>query len=219
MMRRMFLEARDGGRGVTDISVTASAGSRMLRLVLSLLGAAVLAGCVSTAPKKTEPAAREAIVVSAEARADFDAAMALIKVEDYKGAIELLNKVVANSQTTPVPYVNLGIAHAKLGNLKEAEENFKRALELEPNHPVAGNEYAMIYRKTGRFAEARQLYEQILAQYPNYPLAHKNLGILCDIYLRDYACALKGYEAYSKALPEDKTVKMWIADVQRRVGK
>lgn len=190
-----------------------------VRLGIAALIMVLLAGCVSTAPKKPEPTARQAAVISPEARADFDAAMLLIQQEQYAQAIELLNKVVANSQNTPVPYINLGLAHAKLGNLEDAEENLKRALALEPDNPVANNEYGMILRKTGRFEEARQLYEQLLKQYPNYPLAHRNLGILCDIYLRDYACALKGYEAYSSAVPEDATVKMWIADIQRRVGQ
>jgi tetratricopeptide (TPR) repeat protein len=92
-------------------------------------------------------------------------------------------------------------------------------LSLEPDNPIANNEYGLLYRKTGRFNEARQLYESLLAKYPYYPLVHKNLGILCDIYLRDYQCALKEYEFYSGAEPDDKTAKIWIADVQRRLGK
>jgi Flp pilus assembly protein TadD len=192
----------------------------MRNIVMSLIVAAVLSGCVSNPPKEeTKTEGRKAVAISAEARADFDAAMALIKAEEYQKGIELLDKVVEKSQNNPVPYINLGMAHAKLGNLKAAEDNLKIALSLEPDHPVANNEYGLLYRKTGRFNEARQLYEKLLAKYPYYPLVHKNLGILCDIYLRDYECALKEYEFYSGAEPEDKTAKIWIADVQRRLGK
>ena len=87
------------------------------------------------------------------------------------------------------------------------------------DNPVANNESALLYRKTGRFKEARQVYEQTLMKYPNFNIMHKNLGILCDLYLKDYECALKHYVFYSNAVQDDKTVKIWIADVQKRVGK
>lgn len=190
------------------------------RLAAPVAAIAMLAGCAAEPPKAEAPpvAAQPAVVVSPEVRADFDAAMARMQAEDYPQGIELMGKVIVQIPTNPVPYVNRAIAHTKMGNLKPAEEDLKRALELDPGHPVANNEYALLYRKTGRFGEARQLYERLLAKYPYYPVVHKNLGILCDLYLRDYACALRAYEAYSGAMPEDKTVKIWIADVQRRLG-
>lgn len=186
-------------------------------LLLSIL---LLGGCVSNPPKESESAGgRPAIVVPAEIRADFDAAMVLMGAEKYQEGIEAMGKVLVKSQSYPVVYINLAIAYGKLGKQQEAEDNLKLALKLEPDNPVANNEYGMLLRKTGRFVEARALYEQLLLKYPNYPLAHKNLGILCDLYLRDYACALREYEAYSSAEPDDKNAKIWIADVKGRVGK
>jgi len=191
------------------------------RMVLPTVAIAVLAGCAAPPPKQeAKPvAATRAVVVAPEVRSDFDAAMASLNAGNYQQGIDLLGKVIDRAPTLPVPYINRAMAHAKLGNLKPAEDDLKRALELDPGNPVANNEYGLLYRKTGRFAEARQLYEGLLAKYPYYPLVHKNLGILCDLYLRDYACALREYETYSSASPGDKTVKIWIADVQSRLGK
>ena len=56
-------------------------------------------------------------------------------------------------------------------------------------------------------------------RFPEYYPMHKNLGILCDLYLNDPACALEHYEIYSKAMPEDAQVKLWIADVRARLGR
>lgn len=195
-------------------------GAMIRRLAAPTAVIAMLAGCAAEPPKQeAQPvAAKPAVVVSPQVRADFDAAMARMHAEDYAQGIELMGKVIAQIPDNPVPYVNRAIAHTKMGNLKPAEDDLKRALELDPGHPVANNEYALLYRKTGRFGEARKLYERLLAKYPYYPVVHKNLGILCDLYLRDYACALREYETYSGAMPEDKTVKIWIADVQRRLG-
>jgi tetratricopeptide (TPR) repeat protein len=199
------------------------AAGLMQRIALPMVVVSLLAGCAANAPKpepQAQPvAAKPAIVVAPEDRADFDAAMARMNSEQYQEGIELLDKVIARTQTNPVPYINRGIAHARLGNHKLAEDDLKRALEMDPQHPVANNEYGVLFRKTGRFSEARQLYENLLQKYPYYPMVHKNLGILCDLYLRDYQCALKEYEIYSSAVPEDNTIKIWIADVQRRLGK
>jgi tetratricopeptide (TPR) repeat protein len=193
----------------------------MQRMALPIVTIAVLVGCSAPPPKQeAQPvAAKPVVVVTPEVRADFDAAMARMDAQDYPQGIELLGKVIAQIPNNPVPYINRGMAHTRMGNFKPAEDDLKRALELEPGNPVANNEYGLLYRKTGRFGEARKLYESLLAKYPYYPLVHKNLGILCDLYLRDYDCALREYESYSQATPEDKTIKIWITDVQRRLGK
>ena len=158
----------------------------------------------------------QAANVSPEMRADFLVAMKSIQSEKYDQAIKSLNKMIAQAPSNPVLYINLALAYKKIENLTLAEENLKLAIKADPQNPVANNEYALLYRKTGRFSEARQTYEQVLKSYPNFNIAHKNLGILCDLYLKDYECALKQYQIYSAAMPDDAAVKIWIADIQGR---
>ena len=152
-------------------------------------------------------------------RTDFDRAVALLADREYGRAIDVLEKVIALSPGVTAPYIDIAIAYQRVGKPERAEEHLRTALTLFPGHPAACNEFGLLYRKTGRFAEARAIYEKAVDGFPEYYPAHKNLGIVCDLYLNDPACALEHYEIYSKARPEDGQVKLWIADVRARRGR
>lgn len=162
---------------------------------------------------------KETSGMDAKSREGFDRASAMIREEKYDKAIELLEKVIAQSPGVTAPHINVAIAYEKTKKAEQAEQHLKKALELIPGHPVASNEYGLLLRKAGRFAEGRAIYEKALAAFPEYYPIHKNLGILCDLYLKDLACAVEHYEIYSKAMPKDEQVKVWLADLHTRVGK
>src|SRR4030042_3077494 len=166
-------------------------------------------GCVITEVPTMDEASRR----------DFDRGVAMLKDQDYGRAIDLLEKVIERSPGVTAPYIDIAIAYHRIGKPSLAEEHLQTALTLVPGHPVACNEYGLLYRKTGRFAEARAIYEKAIERFPDYYPAHKNLGILCDLYLNDPACALEHYEIYSKARPDDAQVPLWIADVRARLGR
>jgi tetratricopeptide (TPR) repeat protein len=191
---------------------------------LILLTTGLLYACAAEMPRKEETALNQPVVavvaaITPELRADFDAAMSHIKAEEYDAGIELLTKVVQAVPNAAVPNIDLALAYEKTGKLKQAEASLQQVLKAEADHPVANNELALLYRKTGRFVQARQLYEKILDKYPDYRMVHKNLGILCDLYMKDYECALKHYEFYSNVVQDDKAVKIWIDDLKKRSGK
>lgn len=152
-------------------------------------------------------------------RSNFERAVAMMNEGDFAKAVELLEKVIERSPGVTAPYINIAIAYERIGKPEKAEENLKTALVMVPGHPVAGNEYGLLLRKAGRFAEARTVYEKTLGTFPQYLPAHKNLGILCDLYLDDAACAIEQYEIYSEAVPGDEQVRIWIADLRMRLGR
>jgi tetratricopeptide (TPR) repeat protein len=155
--------------------------------------------------------------VDPETREQFDRAIDLLVKEKYPEAIRLLRAVTGKTSKFTAPYINLGIAYARIGEMKKAEENLQKALQINNKHPVASNELGLVYRKTGRYQEARKLYESLLKVYPDFLPARKNLGVLCDIYIQDLDCAHEQYQVYLKGLPDDEKVKIWVADVKSRM--
>ena len=230
---------RGQGSGARQVAITV-----YLLLATALL---LLAGCATTQTVKVAPVepkpvvaaeppppagasvahftdGREGFVIKepsrldSQAQSDFDQAGLMIKEGKHDQAALLLEKVIAQSGDVTAPHINVAIAYGRMDKTEQAEQHLKKALELIPGHPAASNEYGLLLRKAGRFAESRQIYEKSLATFPEYYPVHKNLGILCDLYLRDSACAIEHYEVYGKAMPKDSQVKLWLADLHTRSG-
>ena len=202
--------------------------ARTRLIAAAALGAIALTGCMATTETKSVPARIETdeavgftIIeegkVDSGVRSDYDEAVSLLEDGADARAIALLEEVAANAPGLSAPHIDLGIAYHRAGNLEAAESALGRALDANPNHPIALNELGIIYRKTGRFDEARQSYEAALAVYSGFHYARRNLAVLCDLYLADLACALENYEAYMQTVPGDDEVTIWIADIRNRM--
>ena len=183
-------------------------------MVISCFVAA--SGCV-TQQEKPSRIKQESVTVSSDVQESFDQALQLLQAEQYDAAIDVLNTVVEREKRLTAPYINLAMAYREKGDDKMVEENLLKALAIDHAQPVANNELGILYRKLGRFDDAKKAYTTALSEYPDYLPVIKNLGILCDIYMRDPQCALEQFEKYQQKAPEDKTIEVWIADLKTRM--
>lgn len=161
----------------------------------------------------------ESARIDAATRSDYARAAGLLAQQRYAEGIALLQEITTKRPELTAAHVDLGIAYAKTGELDRAEASLKRALELQPRHPIAWNELGLVQRRQGKLNDARASYEKSLAAAPGFHFARLNLAVLCDLYLADPACALENYLIYQQAVPEDKQVAGWIANARSRAGK
>ena len=155
--------------------------------------------------------------IDSDVEVDFKNAIVLMQQGNNAQAVVVLKSVIDREQRLPAPFVNIAIAYNILGDTKAAEENLIKALKLDIGHPIANNELGLLYRKAGRFNAARTAYQNAIKDNPDYLPVKRNLGVLCDLYMHDFECALEQFEDYLDLKPDDKAVVIWVADVKRRL--
>lgn len=91
-------------------------------------------------------------------------------------ALRYFEKALGQDQTASFVWANLGVSQAHLGRLEEAEKSYRRALELDDNHPVAMTNLAELMKKTDRHEAAAALEEKIQDFKQKNPFYHFSLG-------------------------------------------
>ena len=189
--------------------------ARVISAIAALALTLILCACSQDTIKQDSAAAHQ-IVVDDNVKLMFTRALTHLEQQEYDEGIALLETLTANEQRLAAPYVNLGIAYSRTGKAKKAEHNFSKALRLDIGHAVANNELGLLYRKTGRFNAAKTVYQNALIKNPDYLPVRKNLGILCELYLHDFECALEQYQAYLEYAPDEETIARWTAELKQR---
>jgi Tfp pilus assembly protein PilF len=91
---------------------------------------------------------------------------------------------------------NYAVLLADLGRQNEAEDHYKKALDLDPENAAAHNNYANLLKGNDRQTEAEDHYKKALDLDPKYATAHNNYANL----LTDMGRRTEAEDHYKKAL-------------------
>ncbi|MEO8018421.1 MAG: tetratricopeptide repeat protein, partial [Pseudomonadota bacterium] len=132
----------------------------------------------------------------ARANTEFTRALMLMRGGDPTQAILEMQVLTQSYPDLPGPYANLGILHRNANQLAESEAALARATERAPWDAQTWSEYGVTLRQAGKFPEARAAYEHATKANPSYAPAHRNLGVLLDLFLDDPVTAQADLETY-----------------------
>jgi tetratricopeptide (TPR) repeat protein/SAM-dependent methyltransferase len=93
-------------------------------------------------------------------------------------AVELIGKAIRSNDRDPQFHNNLGLAHAALGDTRQAASCYERAIALAPNFALARMNLGNLLRETGHLDEAAARYRESLAIDPDHAHAHSCLGLV-----------------------------------------
>jgi TolB-like protein/Tfp pilus assembly protein PilF len=122
---------------------------------------------------------------------------------------------------------DLSCAMEDLTKLKQSEQLYQRAIELDPNFALALARYSQLESwmlrthdaSSDHRGKARTLAERALQLQPDLPEAHLALGFSYYYGDNNYEAALKEFEIAQRALPNESEVYLAIGAIQRRQGK
>jgi TolB-like protein/Tfp pilus assembly protein PilF len=122
---------------------------------------------------------------------------------------------------------NLSCEVEDFEKLKQSEQLYQQAIELDPNFALAIARYSQleswiardIDRAPERREKARTLAERALELQPDLPEAHLARGYSYYWGDNNYGGALKEFEIAQRGLPNEAEVYLAIGAIQRRQGK
>lgn len=122
---------------------------------------------------------------------------------------------------------NLGCALEDFDKLKQSEQLYERAIQLDPNFALALARSSLVqswlvhtYDPTReRREKARTLAERALQLQPDLPEAHLAVGFSYYYGDNNYDAALREFEIAQRGLPNESDAYLAIGAIQRRQGK
>jgi len=184
---------------------------------LALLGG--LWGCASTVTTSSEPVSYErsgAEQTEADRRAHvrMELASGYYARGQLDTALDEVKLALAVKPDLPEAYNLRGLVYQSQGDVRRAEENFKRALQLNPRDADAMHNYGWFLCQNRRMSEAFAMFQQAIAT-PRYAGLSRTLMAqgVCQARTGAYADAEKSLARSYELDPSSPVTAFNLADV------
>lgn len=135
---------------------------------------------------------------------------------DYKNAVNNLNKYIGYNQNSDIAYALRANANLNLNSLSEAEDDIKRALEIEENISYLLIEAKILYYK-GNYDDAREKLN-LLSRNIQTSEVYKYLG-LCDYAQNNLTSALLNIDKAIILSDDDKELNSTYNNIKATLDK
>jgi len=157
------------------------------------------------------------ILAKANERGDANPriALLLVQVQAVMGNAQAASQTLkaVGSLRKPEAFYTQGFVFEMSGNYDGAAENYRKALELDPQHAESLFRLAYGYDLAGDDDTAIQLYKQCLKIEPSHSGVLINLGILCEDHGR-YNEAIQYFERILADEPNNSRAKLYLRDAK-----
>lgn len=124
----------------------------------------------------------------ADARADFEAAVAAVKKGKRDDAIVLLTKVIDSKEIVgeqlATMYYTRADLYSQVNKLDEAVADYAKTIEIMPDHAAAFHDRATVYALQKKFTEALDDLSRAQFLVPKSPLPYFNRGRVYEMMNR-----------------------------------
>lgn len=186
-----------------------------------LLGAALLSGCAGQQAGESGVANTQVDSESRQrARAFTDLANAYFARAQYKVALDELRKAITADNRFGPAYNIYGLIYMELAEDKLAEENFRRAIELDRSDSEARNNFGWFLCTRGRYDEGLEQFSAALRNplYARPEDAMANAG-QCAERKGDLALAEANLRKSLKLQPDNPNTLLKLAGLRFRQGQ
>jgi Flp pilus assembly protein TadD len=140
--------------------------------------------------------------LSASQAQTINQAMGLLRAGEPGQALTLAREVARLAPRAPDAQQVLAMCHADAGNVDEADQAFRRALQLAPGHPLILINHAAMLRRVGRPEAALPVLQDAVEAAPESVDAWRNLGSVA-LELGRFAQARTAIERALRLQPRD----------------
>jgi tetratricopeptide (TPR) repeat protein len=161
---------------------------------------------------RTDPKSWRVRQILAEANADAERHVDAIA--EYEAAIQLAPR-------EPRLHEELGTEYRSIGKMQEAEDAFRKELEIDPDNVVAQYKLGVLLTEKGNAAQGKQMIQEALKVRPGLRHADYNLG-RAEMLLGNDQAAVEDFERATKAdSDQDVLEQAWyqLGTVLRRMHR
>jgi Flp pilus assembly protein TadD len=133
---------------------------------------------------------------------DVKKGVAALKAGDLNGAKAAFEVAIQKNPKQADAYHYLGLVNDQVGQKADAEKNYRKALEVQPDLEESAVNLAAILVETGKFDEAATLMKKAIAKNPKNAALQVNLGMALS-GKNDVEGANKAFEEAIKLEPNN----------------